>query len=82
MLGFATIDRQPSTDATAVWLTTRLGPDLVRNTNAVVIRHDDPDHDEKVWALTADRSVVLTENTEPPITVPPLRNSQRDSPTA
>lgn len=67
MLGFATVDRQPSADVTAVWLTTPLTPTLVRNTNAVVIRHDDPDHDKKVWALTADRSVVLTENTEPPI---------------
>lgn len=67
MLGFATVDRQPSAEVTAVWLTTPLAPTLVRNTNAVVIRHDDPDHDKKVWSLSADRSVVLTENTEPPI---------------
>jgi hypothetical protein len=64
MLGFAIIDRQPSATTTAVWLTTRLGPTLVRNTNAVVIHDDDPDYDEQMWSLTADRSVVFTKNSE------------------
>ncbi len=64
MLGFAIIDRQPAADATAVWVTSRTET-FVRNTNAVVIAHDDPDYDTKVRSLTADRCVVLTHGTEP-----------------
>ncbi|MFD7843608.1 hypothetical protein ACFV4K_11840 [Nocardia sp. NPDC059764] len=67
MLGFAIVDRQPDTDTTAVWLTSRTGTTRVNNTNAVVLSHDDPDYDTKVRALTADRSVVLTAGTVPPI---------------
>ncbi|MFB8004780.1 hypothetical protein [Nocardia sp. NPDC056000] len=68
MLGFAIVDRQPAADATAVWVTSRTGSTRVNNTNAVVISHDDPAYDTKVYALTAGRSVVLTAGTEPPRT--------------
>lgn len=68
MLGFAIVDRQPKADATAVWLTCRLDGSRVNHTNAVVISRDDNRHDVKVWNLTADRTVVLTDGTEPPIT--------------
>ncbi|WP_063016021.1 hypothetical protein [Nocardia nova] len=65
MLGFAIVDRQPAADATAVWLTSRTDTIIVRNTNAVVIPHDDPDHDSKVQWLVSGRSVVLTAGTTP-----------------
>jgi hypothetical protein len=39
----------------------------VGHTNAVVIRHGDERHDDKIWNLTADRAVVLTEGTSPPL---------------
>lgn len=64
MLGFAIIDRQSAADTTAVWVTSRTDT-FVRNTNAAVIAHDDPDYDTKVRSLTADRCVVLTHGTEP-----------------
>lgn len=67
MLGFAIVDRQPAVDSTAVWLTCHLGGSRVNHTNAVVITHDDERHDAKVWALTADRAVVLTDGSTPPI---------------
>jgi hypothetical protein len=67
VLGFATLDRQPKASGTAVWLTCREGS-RVSHTNAVVIAHDDEQYDYKVWALTADRAVVLTNGTEPPKT--------------
>lgn len=67
MLGFAIVDRQPAADATAVWLTSRTGTTNVNNTNAVVISHSDPGYETKVRALPADRSVVLTAGTIPPI---------------
>lgn len=67
MLGFAIVDRQPKAESTAVWLTCRLEGSRVNHTNAVVIAHDDDKHDEKVWNLTADRAVVLTDGTKPPI---------------
>ncbi|WP_067799158.1 hypothetical protein [Nocardia beijingensis] len=67
MLGFATVDRQPTADSTAVWLTSRIDTIVVRNTNAVVVCHDDPDHDTKVRSLTADHAIVLTDGTEPPL---------------
>jgi hypothetical protein len=67
MLGFAIVDRQPEADLTAVWLTCRLEGSRVNHTNAVVIAHDDDKHDVKVWNLTADRAVVLTDGTKPPI---------------
>lgn len=60
-MGFATVDRQPRADATAVWITSRTGDNFVRNTNAVVIAHDDPEYRAKVRALTIGHSVVLTE---------------------
>lgn len=65
MLGFAIVDRQPTADATAVWLTCREGA-VVRHTNAVVIANDDERYDVTVWNLTADRAVVLTDGTTPP----------------
>ncbi|AHH17035.1 hypothetical protein NONO_c22370 [Nocardia nova SH22a] len=65
MLGFAIVDRHPAADATAVWLSSRVDTVIVRNTNAVVISHDDPEHDSKVRWLVADRSVVLTDDTVP-----------------
>jgi hypothetical protein len=67
MLGFAIVDRLPKANATAVWLTTHIEGSLVNHTNAVEILHDDERHDYKVWALTADRVVVLTQGTTPPI---------------
>jgi hypothetical protein len=66
LLGFAIVDRQPTASATAVWLTGHEGS-RVGHTNAVVIPHDDEWHDNKVRALTADRAVVLTTGTEPPL---------------
>ena len=65
MLGFAIVDRQPKASATAVWLTGREGS-RVSHTNAVVIAHDDERYDYKIWALTSDRAVILTNGTEPP----------------
>lgn len=67
MLGFAIVDRQPTADSTAVWLTCHIEGSRVNHTNAVVIAHDDERHDAKVWALTADRAVVLTDGTTPPL---------------
>ena len=67
MLGFAIVDKQPTADATAVWLTSRIDTTIVRNTNAAVIRHDDPDHDRKIRSLTAEHFVVLTDGTGPPL---------------
>ncbi|MDO3648746.1 hypothetical protein [Nocardia mangyaensis] len=67
MFAFAIIDRQPSADATAVWLTHRTDTTFVRNTNAVVLQHDDPDYEKKIRSLTADHSVVLTDGTESPL---------------
>ncbi|MEV0342213.1 hypothetical protein AB0H49_24620 [Nocardia sp. NPDC050713] len=49
-------------------MTSRTDNNFVRNTNAVVIRHDDPDYLDKVRSLTRERSVVLTDGTEPPVT--------------
>lgn len=67
MLGFAVIDRQPSATETAVWLTSRVADARANHTNAVVIAHNDPDHDKKIRALVTDRVVVFTENTDPPV---------------
>jgi hypothetical protein len=67
MLGFAIVDNQPSAERTAVWLTSHLGGSRVSHTNAVVIRHDDERHDTKIWNLTADRAIVLTSGSTPPI---------------
>lgn len=64
MLGFAIVDRQPSADATAVWLTCREGS-RVSHTNAVVLPNDDERYDVTVRNLTADRAVVLTIGTTP-----------------
>jgi hypothetical protein len=68
MLGFAIVDTKPTAKATAVWLTCHLDGCRVNHTNAVVIAHDDDRHEIKVWNLTADRTVVLTDGTTPPIT--------------
>ncbi|WP_156628709.1 hypothetical protein [Mycobacterium sp. 1274756.6] len=65
MLGFAIVDKQPSADATAVWLTSRVEDTRANHTNAVVIAHDDEHYDYKIWALTSDRAVVLTDGTMP-----------------
>lgn len=67
MLGFAVLDRRPASETTAVWSVSRSGDNLVRNTNAVVLRQDDPEFGAKIHALTADRSVVLTDGSEAPI---------------
>lgn len=64
MLGFAVVDRQPTADATAVWLSGRESSH-VSHTNAVVIPNDDERYAVKVWNLTADRAVVLTNGTTP-----------------
>jgi hypothetical protein len=73
MLGFAIVDRQPAANATAVWLTCREGSRAI-HTNAVLIQHEDERHDAKVWNLTADRAVVLTDGTTPPL---PFENALR-----
>lgn len=65
MLGFAIVDRQSNSAATAVWLTSREGA-RVNHTNAVVIPHSDERHDAKVRALTLDRAAVLTIDTVSP----------------
>lgn len=67
MLGFAIVDRQPTTNATAVWLTCHIEGSRVNHTNAVVVGHDDQRHDAKVRALTTDRAVILTDGTTPPL---------------
>jgi hypothetical protein len=67
MLGFAIVDRQPTANATAVWLTCRIEGSQVNHTNAVVIPRGDERHDAKVWNLTADRAVVLTNGSTPPL---------------
>ena len=67
MLGFAIVDRKPTANATAVWLTCRIQGCQVNHTNAVVIPHDDERHDAKVRNLTADRAVVLTNGSTPPL---------------
>jgi hypothetical protein len=64
VLGFAIVDRQSTADATAVWLTCREGS-RVSHTNAVVIPNDDERYDVRLWNLTADRAVVLTNGTTP-----------------
>lgn len=64
MLGFAIVDARPTDVATAVWLTSRVEAVRIGHTNAVVVRHDDAEHDRKVYALTADRCVVLTPGSE------------------
>ncbi|MFC9475932.1 hypothetical protein ACFTS5_27425 [Nocardia sp. NPDC056952] len=67
MSGFAIIDHRPHNDETAIWLTNHVDGTVIRNTNAVVIQHDDPDYSKKVRSLTAYRWVVLTEGSEPPL---------------
>lgn len=67
MLGFAVIDRQPGASVTAVWLTSRVAPDRVGHTNAVCIHEDDTNGRAKVRALIADRIVILTTGSEPPV---------------
>lgn len=65
MLGFAIVDRQPKADATAVWLTSR-ERSRVSHTNAVVFSNDDDAYEIKLWNLTANRTVVLTQGSRPP----------------
>lgn len=81
MLGFAIVDRQPSEEATAVWLTSRIEDSSfsregdsdelkglrVNHTNAVVIAHDDERYEAKIRSLTADRAVVLTAGSVSPV---------------
>jgi hypothetical protein len=72
-LGSRSVDRQPIANATAVWLTSHIEGSRVNHTNAVVIRHDDERHDAKVWALTAERAVVLTNGTAVTVRARPQR---------
>ncbi|MGB3286520.1 hypothetical protein [Mycolicibacter algericus] len=81
MLGFAIVDRQPSSEATAVWLTSRIEDSRfkrdgdndelkslrVNHTNAVVIANDDERYETTIRSLTADRAVVLTGGTVAPV---------------
>lgn len=62
--GIAVLDRQPGSDAAAVWITSRgLGLD-VANVNAVVLDlASDPDATEKVRALTRCCVVLATNGT-------------------
>lgn len=67
MLGFAIVDNRSGAGATAVWLTGRVEGLRVGHTNAVVVQDDDERHDLKVKWLIADRSVVLTPDSVPPM---------------
>jgi len=67
LLGFAIIDRQVGTDVTAVWLTTRVDDEQVGHTNAVCIVDTDPEREKKLRSLIADRAVILTTGSEPPL---------------
>lgn len=69
MLGFAIVDREPNGLVT-IWLTSRVQKNAldvsrisVDHTNAVVLLPDDPDRDEKIRSLLADRIVVTTDET-------------------
>jgi hypothetical protein len=66
MLGFAVVDSQPGSDATAVWLTSRVAPDRADHTNAVTLASDDSDQGRKFRSLVADRIVLLTPGSEAP----------------
>jgi hypothetical protein len=67
VLGFAVIDRQAGEGVTAVWLTTRVTPERTGHTNAVRVFDDDPAWDAKLRSLVADRAVVLTSGSTPPL---------------
>ena len=63
MRPIVTIDRQPTTDTVAVWVTHREGLDA-RHTNAVVIDlATDPDAVRKVHSLTRGSIVLATDGT-------------------
>ncbi|KLO27632.1 hypothetical protein ABW16_15345 [Mycolicibacter heraklionensis] len=94
MLGFAIVDRQPSSEATAVWLTSRIEDSRlkrdgdndelkglrVNHTNAIVIAHDDERYETKIRSLTAHRAVVLTAGTVAPVPfVKPLTHDVFDA---
>lgn len=67
MLGFAVIDWQNGEGATAVWLTTRVTPERAGHTNAVRVFDDDPAWEVKLRSLVADRAVLLTFGSTPPL---------------
>lgn len=69
MLGFAVVDSQPSSDSTAVWLTSRVATDRADHTNAVTLANDDPEKGRKFRSLVADRIVLLTPGSEAPAVV-------------
>ena len=69
MLGFAVVDSQPSSDATAVWLTSRVASDRTDHTNAVTLANDDPDKERKFESLLAGRIVLLTPGSKTPAVV-------------
>lgn len=83
MRGIAVLDRQPGTDAAAVWITSRrLGVDPA-NVNAVVLDlASDPDAIEKVRSLTRCCAVLATNGTTLeglPIEGEPLTEADLDS---
>lgn len=62
MRGFVTIDNQPSSETTAVWVTTQVEPHRAGHTNAVCVdKLSDPDASRKLRSLTRDYVVLLTE---------------------
>ncbi len=84
MLGFAVVDRLPSGDTTAVWLTSRVEPDRAEHTNAVTLSDSDPDWDRKFRSLIADRIALLTPGSDAPsflcnaVSVEVLENFRRE----
>ena len=66
MLGFATLDANPRCDTSAVWLTSRVAPDLAEHTNAVSIQDSDASSERTMRALIADRILLLTPGSQAP----------------
>lgn len=64
MLGFVALDRRPGDDTVALWLISRTDPAEASSTNAVVVDLAEPDALAKIHALTRDRVVVLTPDSD------------------
>lgn len=64
MLGFVALDHRPGDDTVALWLISRTDPAEASSTNAVVVDLAAPDALSKIHALTRDRVVVLTPDSD------------------
>lgn len=64
MLGFVALDRRAGDDTVALWLVSRTDPAEASSTNAVVVDLAEPDALAKIHALTRDRVVVLTPDSD------------------